>query len=65
METTKLRRFAQYARRTLLVMSFAAKLIWFRMEVNVPVAAGCPSIPSKMNVSSVMPNRESCACGVV
>src|SRR6185295_16066815 len=49
---------ARPARRTLDVMSLAARPIWFRSDVNAPVAAGKPIIPSRMYVSSVMPTRE-------
>src|SRR4051812_42542703 len=50
--------FASPARRTLDVMSLAARLTWLRSEVKAPVAAGWPIIPSRMYVSSVMPARD-------
>src|ERR1700722_19435412 len=48
---------ASPARRTLEVMSLAARPIWLRSEVKAPAAAGWPIIPSRMYVSRVMPTR--------
>src|SRR6185295_14381809 len=54
---------ARPARRTLDVMSLAARPIWLSSDVNAPVAAGKPIIPSRMYVSRVMPAREAASDG--